>query len=208
MDNNRFVIKNSILLTICCFILINLNNIIFFDSQYDNNIAFAWFFYAFIIVILIAIIIITKVFGDDFSDINKFFKIIHGSDNFIEPFQYSGIPIIGIDISEILFCFLPLLFLITGLVNAAFAIKKKKHNLKFPFQKNLVLGILMFSVMFLFFQLIFTSIVNNVTRSQLNTNFNLYMILLLFSLFLYSVIYCVFVKKEKTKKHNKNNKNV
>ena len=210
MDNNRFVIKNSILLTLCCFIIINLNNIIFFDSQYDNNIAFAGFFYTFIIVILLALITITKLYGEEFSDINKLFKIIHGPDNFIEPFQYSEIyiPILGTDISIILFCFLPLLFLIMGIVNASFAIKKKKDNLKFSFQKNIVLGILMFSVMFLFFQLIFTSIVNNVTRSQLNTNFNLYMILLLFSLFLYSLIYCIFVNKEKIDNNNNKNKNV
>ena len=218
MDNNKFVIKNSTLITLSCFFLINLSNIIFFDFVYDNNIAFAGFFYFITITALIAIYIISlgiKVEGvttemKPTESINKVFEYIHGKDNFIEPFPKLGfnIPVIGKDFSMFIYFFVIILFIIMGSVNGGYATRKKKHNLKFSPTRNIVLGILMFSVMFLFFQLIFTSIVNNVTKTQLNTNFNLYMFLFLFLLLLYSGFYCYYVDQQKNEKDNNNNNQV
>lgn len=215
MDNNKFVIKNSILITLCCFFLINLSNIIFFDFVYDNNIAFAGFFYSITITALIAIIAIGIKYylldsndNDNVDAVNEVFKVIHGKDNFIPTIKKSGLSLGGEDIMNTLILFLPFLFIIMGSVNGGYATKKKKYNLKFSPTRNIVLGILMFSVMFLFFQLIFTSIVNNVTKTQLNTNFNLYMFLFMFLLFSYSVFYCYYVDQQKNEKDNNNNNQV
>ena len=223
MDNNNFVIKNSILLTICCFIILNLRNIVLFNFNDDNNIGFTAFFYTFTIVALIAIIAIAKLtqegrtptaVGSDteggratnfFKNINNVFKYIHGKDNFIPPIKEGFM--------RFLIILLPFLFIIMGSITGSYArLKMNVKNsdgkvvgdgkAKFSPIRNIVLGILMFSVMFLFFQIIFTSIVNNVTKTQLNTNFNLYMFLFLFLLFLYSIFYCVFVKKQTNEKIN------
>ena len=208
MDNNNFVIKNSILLTICCFFMINLSNIIFFDFIYDNNIIFTRSFYILTIVLLLLIIIISIILKkgiDIIQIVNNFFKLIHGPDNFIEPFKKFNIPQDGVDIMNYLIFLLPIIFIIMGFVNRKYAIVKNKKNIKFSFINSLVLGILMCCVMFLFFQLIFTCIVNNVTRAQLNTNFNLYLFLFLFTLILYTIIYCIFVNKQKKEQDNNNN---
>lgn len=211
MDNNNFVIKNSILLTICCFIILNLRNIILFNFNDDNNIGFTAFFYTFTIVALIAIIAIagwqhvTGTVTTFVQNVNNVFEYIHGKDNFI--------PTIKEGFMKFLIILLPFLFIIMGSITGSYArlkinVKNSDGNVvgdgkaKFSPIRNIVLGILMFSVMFLFFQIIFTSIVNNVTKTQLNTNFNLYMFLFLFLLFLYSIFYCVFVKKQTNEKIN------
>ena len=219
MDNNNFVFKNSILLTICCFFILNLRNLTMFSFVDDINVVFTASFYTITILTLIAIFIISlgitvpREVEDDIITtykINEVFKYIHGSDNFVEPIPKLGfnMPIVKVDFSNYIFPIVLLLFIIMGSVNGGYASRKKKHNLKFSPTKNIVLGILMFSVMFLFFQLIFISIVNNVTRSQVNTNFNLYMLLFLFLLFFYSIIYCVFVKKQKKEQENNNNRTI
>ena len=218
MDNNKFVIKNSILITLSCFFLMNLSNIIFFNFEDDNNVSFAAFFYFITITALIAIFIISLDINVDgvraemkpTESINKVFEYIHGKDNFIKPIPELGfnIPKTTKDFSIFIYLFVIILFIIVGSVNGGYATRKKKHNLKFSPTRNIVLGILMFSVMFFFFQLIFTSIVNNVTKTQLNTNFNLYMFLFLFLLLLYSGFYCYYVDQQKKEKDNNNNNQV
>lgn len=213
MDNNNFVIKNSILLTICCFIILNLRNIVLFKFIDDNNVGFSGFFYTFTILSIFTIIALGIKYyltdGNDIVDaVNEVFKVIHGKDNYIPTIKKTGLSLGGVDIMNLLLLFFPFFFIIMGSVNGGYATKKRKNNLNFTPIRSAVLGIFMLSVMILFFQIIFISIVNNVTKTQLNTNFNLYVFLFLFLLFLYSVFYCYYVDQQKNDKDNNNNNKV
>lgn len=212
MDNNNFVIKNSILLTICCFIILNLRNIVLFKFIDDNNVGFSGFFYTFTILSIFTIIALGINYylqeNDIVDAVNQVFKVIQGKDNYIPTIKKTGLSVGGVDIMNMLLLFLPFFFIIMGSVNGVYATKKRNNNLKFTPIRNAVLGIFMISVMFLFFQIIFISIINNVTKTQLNTNFNLYLFLFLFLLFLYSVFYCYYVDQQKNDKDNNNNNKV
>ena len=227
MDKNKFINKNSILLTIVIIVLIIIPKFIIgiFNINLINIVIITMFVLLIAITILFmsrSIYLLKKNDNEPLPNTfinfllyiikiyNKSMKKISGSDNFI------GIP--TEEKSQVLFFGIIILFfpiiLITLLV--LFSVYSKKKNTKqvhissgtklktyydinFSNLQNIILVIISIIILYCFFNNLLTSLVNNITLSRLNNNFSNYNNIFLIIFLIYISLYCYFIDYQQNK---------
>lgn len=213
MDNNIFILKNSIFLTIYCFIIMNLSNIVQLKFDYSNNIQ-SYITLGFISMMIFLGFIIMFFYYDDadggavskiIRSYDKMIEMLQGSDNFQETVITDGYEKY---IFAILIILVPIVSFIMGMVSLNKRVEKDKKKIKFTKNQLFVLLMSMICLLFLFFQIIFISIVNNITKTQTNSNLKLYLNTYFLLFLIYCGLYSFYIHREIKAQTKKNNTSV
>ena len=234
MYKNKFINKNSILLTILLTLMFNIPWIILRKYNFNliNTVIIVMFVAIFTILFISFIagwgLTRTEAATDsaaptilvNFIKIyNKSMELITGSDSFkgintddkYKVYFYT----IAIIIYPIVFIIMLILFSIKDAKKNNLQVYtsnntklKTNYHIKFTNVQNIILIIISFVILLLFFKLLLTSLVNNVTLSVVNKNFSLYLNTFLITFFVYVSFYCYFVDNQNQKKIDEINKKI
>lgn len=237
MDKNKFINKNSILLTILLTLMFNIPWIILRKYNFNliNTVIIVMFVAIFTILFIsfIAGLVLTRnepppapaapaapaILVNFIKIYNKSMELIAGSDSFkgidaddkYKVYFYT----IAIILYPIVFIIMLILFSIKDAKKNNLQVYtsnntklKTNYNIKFTNVQNIILIIISFVILLLFFKLLLTSLVNNVTLSVVNKKFSLYLNTFLITFFVYVSFYCYFVDNQNQKKIDEINKKI
>lgn len=195
MDEKKFILKNSILLTLCIFVIVNLPDLLLFKFHFNKNNNSLISIIVWIIILSIIIYgIYIKRKNEEFNPIIKYLEFIQADDtlnNYSKTFE--NMSIIGF--------FIILLFSISFVIFTVLIYKTVKFNAI----QNIVLFLFTISLVFLFFKLLLTSIMNIIKKTNIDTTLPFYFYLF-FIVFIVHCSFCYYYyslqkKREKKKKN-------